>query len=66
MKEEESVRNTAQKMYITKLNTDKEEKRQINIQADHIKPFAIYPDLRFDINNGRTLCEDCHRKTPTW
>lgn len=44
----------------------KAEKRQINIQADHIKPFAMHPDLRFDINNGRTLCEDCHRKTPTW
>lgn len=36
------------------------------LQADHIKPFAHYPDLRFSLSNGRTLCIDCHRKTPTW
>ena len=41
-------------------------KRRILIQADHIKPFSLFPELRFDINNGRTLCVDCHKKTPTY
>lgn len=34
--------------------------------ADHIKPWCRFPDLRFDISNGRTLCWPCHRKTPTF
>jgi len=37
-----------------------------HIQADHIKRFADYPELRFVVSNGRTLCFDCHKKTPTY
>ena len=33
------------------------------IEADHIKPFAYFPELRFSIDNGRTLCRACHNKT---
>lgn len=32
------------------------------LQADHIKPFALYPSLRLSVDNGRTLCVACHRK----
>jgi len=32
------------------------------LHADHIKEFALYPELRLDINNGRALCVNCHSK----
>ena len=50
------------------------------LHADHMKAFSVifaenkitsYEIARnckelWDINNGRTLCKPCHKKTPTW
>lgn len=33
-----------------------------NLCAHHIKPFADFPELRFELNNGLTLCTSCHEQ----
>lgn len=49
---------------VCKKRTRKGEK--IILQVDHIKPFILFPELRLDINNARTLCKPCHYKTDTF
>lgn len=37
-----------------------------DLEADHIKPKFLYPDLKYEVSNGRTLCNPCHKNTPTY
>jgi len=34
---------------------------KVYLQAHHLKSFSEYPDLRYEVDNGITLCKDCHR-----
>lgn len=40
--------------------------KRVTLNADHIKPWATHPELRYAIDNGRTLCVECHRQTDTY
>jgi hypothetical protein len=33
------------------------------LNADHIQPQTFFPELRYDLANGRTLCLECHKTT---
>lgn len=35
----------------------------VELEAHHIHEFAQYPDERFVVENGKTLCLECHNKT---
>jgi len=36
------------------------------LQAHHIKPYREYLELRHNLDNGLTLCVECHKKTETY
>lgn len=36
--------------------------RRVELHPHHIKSFALFPGLRFEVSNGLTLCKACHKK----
>lgn len=36
------------------------------LYVDHLKPYSLFPELRVEITNARTLCGSCHKKTDTY
>lgn len=40
-------------------------KRGVYLEADHIQPWCAFPDLRYEVDNGRTVCRPCHMSLDT-
>lgn len=36
------------------------------LEADHIEPLSKHPEKSYDVQNGRTLCRNCHKQTETY
>jgi hypothetical protein len=37
-----------------------------NLEAHHLKPFSVAPELMYVVENGLTLCRECHKKTDSY
>ena len=40
--------------------------RPAPLQVDHVVAFSVSVELRYDVNNGRTLCVYHHKRTPNY
>lgn len=36
------------------------------LHAHHVRPWKHHPELRFDVDNGKTLCPPCHQIAHGW
>lgn len=46
--------------YVCQICNRKCNKNEKGLAAHHILPYAIHIKLRYEINNGQTLCRECH------
>lgn len=45
-----------------KCKAKSESDKKVYLNAHHIKPVAMFPELAYEVDNGITLCDKCHKK----
>ena len=53
---------TWRKLVLQRDNFTCQECKKLNSrESHHIKNYIDYPELRYEVSNGKTLCKDCHK-----